>query len=359
MSLITELFNTLDKRSLGGIANALGESDQSVSRGMQASIGTVVGGLASRSQDSTFLRSLLDLAPSGMGDVSWSSLAGGLANHSPLISAGQRIISKLFGNSEGAITRALGSGTGLQPSSTSSLMAMAAPMVLGFLGRRVHDDGLSIGGLGSLLQREIPAVRAVVPAGVSDLLWPREHEVSAASPVVAQTVARERSSASWLIPLIMLALIPGLIWLLNRAHRPTVVAVIPARPPITGTANRVIPEVPRPTMPGNVDLYFETGSAKLKPDSQARLNQFVNALTTNRDARVRVDGFTDNVGNATSNQRLSEARAKSVKAELVRMGVPADRLTAQGFGQDNPIADNATAAGRQMNRRVSVGVEGL
>ncbi len=358
MSLITELFNTLDKRSLGGIANALGESDQSVSRGMQASIGTVVGGLASRSQDSTFLRSLLDLAPSGMGDVSWSSLAGGLAGHSPLISAGQRIISKLFGNSEGAITRALGSGTGLQPSSTSSLMAMAAPMVLGFLGRRVHDEGLSIGGLGSLLQREIPAVRAVVPAGVADLLWPRE-QVSTASPVVAQTVARERSSASWLIPLIMLALIPGLIWLLHRAHRPTVIAVIPARPPITGTANRVIPAVPRASVPGNVDLFFETGSSTLKPASQARLNQFVGALAANRDARVRVDGFTDNVGNAAANKRLSEERANAVKAELVRMGVPADRLSAQGFGQDNPIADNGTASGRQMNRRVSVGVEGL
>src|SRR5215470_10829065 len=117
------------------------------------------------------------------------------------------------------LTRTLGAGTGLQPGVTSSLMAMAAPMVMSFLGKRVRDDRMNMGWLGSLLQREIPAIRSVVPAGVADLLSPHERETFTASPVVAQTVAKERSSRRWLLPLVLSALIPGLIWLLSHARK--------------------------------------------------------------------------------------------------------------------------------------------
>jgi outer membrane protein OmpA-like peptidoglycan-associated protein len=216
---------------------------------------------------------------------------------------------------------------------------------------------MSMGGLGTLLQREIPAIRGVLPAGVIDLLWPRQHETVAASPVVAQTVTEEKSSALWLVPLLLLALIPGLFWLFNHGTR----QVAPMPRPVMGTANRAIPELPdtrtpEPGLPSNVDLYFETGSAKLRPESSARLKEFAGILAANRDAHVTVNGYTDNRGNSASNIRLSQERANTVKADLIRKGIAADRLTAQGFGEENPIADNATAGGRGMNRRVSVGV---
>jgi outer membrane protein OmpA-like peptidoglycan-associated protein len=353
MSLLTDLFSTLDNRNLSGIADALGEPQQSVSQGMRSALGTVLGGLASNSDNPTLLKGLLD-STSGK-DVSWSNLAGGIADpNSPVIGAGKRMLSTLFGGSESTITRALGTGTGLQPNIVTSLLAMAAPMVMNFLGRRVRDEGMSMSGLGSLLQREVPAIRAALPASVSDLLWPRQHETVGASPVVAQTVTKERSSASWLIPLLCLALIPGLWWLFSR-HRPVV------QTPPSGTANRVVPEVPmapRTTVivPRNVDLYFITGSSKLQPRSNARLNEFVGSLASNRDARVMVSGYTDNVGNADSNMQLSQKRADEVKDMLVKDGISPDRITAQGFGEENPIADNATAEGRQTNRRVSVAV---
>src|SRR5215475_12464799 len=137
MSLISDLCSTLDKRSLGGIASALGESEQAISRGMQPAVGTVLGGMATHSDNPTLLQRLLDLAPSG--DVSWSNLAGGAADpNSPQMSAGKRILSTLLGGSEGMITRALGTGTGLQSGVTSSLLAMCAPMVMSFLGRKVR-----------------------------------------------------------------------------------------------------------------------------------------------------------------------------------------------------------------------------
>jgi K(+)-stimulated pyrophosphate-energized sodium pump len=105
-----------------------------------------------------------------------------------------------------------------------------------------------------------------------------------------------------------------------------------------------------------VNLYFETGSARLRPESKARLNEFAGALAANRDAHVMVNGYTDDHGNAASNIRLSQERANAVKADLVSKGIAADRMTVQGYGEESPVADNATAAGRGLNRHVSVGV---
>jgi hypothetical protein len=81
---------------------------------------------------------------------------------------------------------------------TSTLMAMAAPMVMSFLGKRVRDEGMSMSGLGSLLKEESGTIRSALPAGLSDLFWPRASVAATASPVVAQAVERERSSFSWL-----------------------------------------------------------------------------------------------------------------------------------------------------------------
>jgi outer membrane protein OmpA-like peptidoglycan-associated protein len=66
-----------------------------------------------------------------------------------------------------------------------------------------------------------------------------------------------------------------------------------------------------------------------------------------------VEGHTDNVGNAETNQTLSEQRAKAVAAALAARGVPADRLLARGFGANRPVGDNTTEAGRAANRRIA------
>jgi outer membrane protein OmpA-like peptidoglycan-associated protein len=123
-------------------------------------------------------------------------------------------------------------------------------------------------------------------------------------------------------------------------------------------ANRIIPEapVPRAAIPSGVDLYFDTASNRLRPESQARLNDFAVKIKGNPNVHVTVNGFTDNVGNPASNMRLSQARANAVTADLEHLGIARGDITAQGYGEDNPIADNSTADGRAMNRRVTVGV---
>jgi outer membrane protein OmpA-like peptidoglycan-associated protein len=100
-------------------------------------------------------------------------------------------------------------------------------------------------------------------------------------------------------------------------------------------------------------VQFLTGSATLTTGAKAELNKAVKILNeTYPNIKVSIEGHTDNVGDPGKNQILSQKRAESVKAYLVSKKVAGDRLSTAGYGQDNPIADNATAAGKAKNRRV-------
>jgi len=99
------------------------------------------------------------------------------------------------------------------------------------------------------------------------------------------------------------------------------------------------------------NILFVTGSAKLQASSNKGLNEVVQILKDNPAMSLSIDGHTDNVGNDELNQKLSDSRAAAVKSYLVSKGVDASRITAKGHGETMPIADNATAAGRQQNRR--------
>lgn len=99
------------------------------------------------------------------------------------------------------------------------------------------------------------------------------------------------------------------------------------------------------------NIFFETNKADLKPESKTELNKLVDLLTKNITLKIEIGGHTDNVGADADNLKLSDARAKSVMAYLITNGISADRLTAKGYGETLPIADNATPEGRAQNRR--------
>ena len=101
-------------------------------------------------------------------------------------------------------------------------------------------------------------------------------------------------------------------------------------------------------------IHFDTAKAIILPDSEAALTEIVKLLTDHADLKLRVEGYTDNVGQAAANQTLSEQRAQAVVAWLTSHGIAAARLAARGFGAANPVADNATEDGRAKNRRVEL-----
>jgi len=119
-----------------------------------------------------------------------------------------------------------------------------------------------------------------------------------------------------------------------------------------------------PDVPANVSktlgaasqgITFGTG-AKLTTKSNASLNQLVTIMNENPGLKVRVEGHSDNAGNDDANMKLTQDRADAVKAYLVSKGISADRITAEGFGETQPIADNNSATGRTKNRRIEIRV---
>lgn len=100
------------------------------------------------------------------------------------------------------------------------------------------------------------------------------------------------------------------------------------------------------------NVLFTTGSAQLHATAEATLDRVVDALNRYPSPRVEVSGHTDDLGSADLNRRLSEERAAAVVAYLIDAGVDGTRLTARGVGPDEPVADNETAEGRALNRRV-------
>lgn len=104
----------------------------------------------------------------------------------------------------------------------------------------------------------------------------------------------------------------------------------------------------------NIQVNFATNKADILPESQAQIQQVIDLLKAHPDLKLAVNGHTDNVGQAAHNLRLSKARADSVKQALVKAGISAQRLSAQGFGDTQPIADNQTAEAQAQNRRVEL-----
>ena len=104
-------------------------------------------------------------------------------------------------------------------------------------------------------------------------------------------------------------------------------------------------------------VVFSSGTATLTPDSLKELDRIAAALMLRPQIKVEIAGYTDNVGDPRRNQRLSTQRAQAVSAYLTTgKGIDANRLHVKGYGAENPIGDNATAEGRQQNRRIELHV---
>ena len=101
-------------------------------------------------------------------------------------------------------------------------------------------------------------------------------------------------------------------------------------------------------------ILYATNSSTLGNASKSALRNLAASLKDNRDTNIKIVGYTDNTGRVDYNQMLSEKRAKSVYSYLIEQGISTDRMVYEGRGVHDPVADNSTAEGRSLNRRVEI-----
>ena len=393
-SILESLTSLMGPQVLGPVASQLGESTDTVQRGLQSGSAALLAGIAAKASQSGFLGQIFSLITNpanGAGALSGitsnlGSLASGAAS-SPIADLGSRLLSSVFGPNLSTITDSIGRSVGLSGNKAGSLLSMAAPLVLGVLGQQVREKGLSVGDLGNTLKAEVPNLQNFLPAGFRSLLGGASNLVAGAPAVVAKATNR------WLWPVIVLAaLVLGALWFFNRAKAPVGEAVQTATTAATNAGasavsalgdffksklpNGVELNIPRfgiesklisflgdPSKPVdtttwfNFDrLLFDTGKATLQPSSQEQLGNIAAILKAYPNVHVKLGGYTDNTGDAAANMSLSAARAKNVMDALVTAGIDPSRLESEGYGDQHSVADNSTEEGRAQNRRIALRV---
>ncbi|PYU12330.1 MAG: flagellar motor protein MotB [Acidobacteria bacterium] len=124
--------------------------------------------------------------------------------------------------------------------------------------------------------------------------------------------------------------------------------------------NRILEtrDTPRGLVVNIGDVLFDFGKYDLRPEAREKLAKLSGIILAHPGLELAVEGHTDNVGSDELNQRLSEKRAETVTAYLIQQGLSEASVTARGFGESAPVADNLTTEGRQRNRRVEIVVSG-
>ncbi len=365
-TIVNDLSGLFRSQALGEAAAQLGESESSVMRGFEAASSAIVGALTTHLGQSGFMKQAYELISSPLNDGGMLSNIRGFFSRGmgsvPSDGLGGRMLSMLFGGNTSNVAQGISESSGLKVSSASALMAAAAPMVLGALGRRVKESHLDVSGLSTMLQNE----GAVTSEGVVDTTVRPE----------------ETKSNRWLLPLLLAALaVIVLFMLLNRGrnvveqatdtgaalvanlgdfYQRTLPNGISLNITRFGVESKLVDFIQNSSLP--VDntwfdfdrLSFDTNSSTLRPESTEQLSNIANILKAYPTVHVKIGGYTDNTGDAAANMQLSQARATSVMQQLISMGVEADRLEAQGYGDTVPVADNSTEAGRAKNRRVAI-----
>lgn len=377
----------------------VGESETSTGQTLNGAVPTVLSGLTNMvsSQDGICrLGELIRDGGFGFAVDNAESLFSGGSTTSSMLGAGQQLLGKIFPGRASAVADLLARSGGVSSSSSSSLLSLAAPLIMGVLGKRAAAQSLDAGGLANVLLNEKSDIAAAVPPDLPQILSggptlvPRSRgEVTRIPRYTSTGVGRkpyaDRSQMEtprpglgrWLLLLIALAALALLLVLRPRTPRAGV-------PDLNSQAKNALANI---ILPGGINLSlpagsinynlaqfladgsqaapktfvfdhlnFETGSTQLTPDSAQTVNNLAQVLKAYPTAQVQLSGHTDNTGSAAANQALSLDRANTVKTLLVNQGVPAERISTQGFGQDRPVASNDTEEGRARNRRTELTV---
>jgi outer membrane protein OmpA-like peptidoglycan-associated protein len=368
-------------------ASELGENDERTRSALSVGIPSVLATLsdaATSPAGANRLSNVINDLELGPGTATAASRLGSAAGRDE----GVVLFDAGAGGRAGPIADALARTSGIRPDSAHKLLGGltgAAVVTMRHSYGRLAPEGVQsvLGQQRAEFVRRLPGpVASLFDGGNASTVERTATERVATGPAIRELPSARRRPGG-LLPVVLFAglLLIGL-WLLRGVRRPT--APVVTRPVATQTVLPAPPPPPRLTTPapepapvwvrGSTDalagflagpgtvparfsmtpLHFAFGSTEPTPDSARTLDQLAATLTAYPGAMIRIESYTDNVGSEQANQQVSEARSDAVKEQLVRRGVSAGRIEAQGLGRAKPVASNDTAEGRAENRRTEI-----
>lgn len=400
-NLIDMFNNTVGELLAKQASGILSESAESTTTGVKliapSLLGTLIGKANTDSGAEALMQYFVEHNIDGsILSTAATSLQGGIETEK-LMYLGAGNLRYLLDDKLSPVVDSIAGASGLKTSSATSLLKLAAPLILGIIGKHIHEKGLDVKGLKTLLADQRESVRQTIPPVFGNLLGMGDISATYAPPTTPNTKSpvsqTEQSTFSKLLPWIILGLTSlALFYFVEKGCGPTAEppvvepetkqdTVIPTAPPEPvsemktyqlpgGAALNVLPGSFTGRLAGFLasdetgekclafdQVDFESGSFKLTADSDAQLGELAAIMKAYPYLRISIVGYTDDEGDDGKNKSLSKERAKVIKTWLTDKSIEAGRIDTKGMGEENPVATNKTEMGRKKNRRVEVCVK--
>jgi len=393
----------LGSSGLSALGNALGIGDDKAESAFNTGAASVLAGMLNKAGSESGLGTLLNMATksTSMDLSSPSDIFASSDKMSSLQDVGGNMLDSLFGSNRSSVANVISSALDLDSTKSSSLLRIAAPVIMSLVGKLVKSKGLNMEGLAALLLGQKAHIKDKLPPGLLKELDAENLDELAERTVVETTPrqtahaahtpppAKKSGLAKWLWPL-LIAL--GVLWALNMCAKKEQVddgtgGVIMEQEDVTveetptdpalDDGTTTVPDSTASTESADfgqafreylnnanrdpdrefpLNIEFPTDGSMPNAESMPDVQTLIKIMQENPGLSIVIEGHTDTDGDAGANQKLSEARAVGIRALLINSGIDEERVKAVGMGPANPVADNSTEEGKQKNRRIVVKV---